>query len=105
MVVIIIFQSLVQDSIMKKKKRRELDEDSEYSEDDRGMSTLFSINHPQWSLESVTIRLTLIAWNIVVHTKAKRSDDYLLTKTGRSMSPQPTKLNNNRHSTPKAGQV
>ncbi|KAF9363426.1 Transcriptional regulator [Mortierella sp. NVP85] len=64
--------SLAQDTL-KKKKRRELDEDSEYSEDDR------------------------------VHTKAKRSDDYLLTKTGRSMSPQP-KPNTNRHSTPKAGQ-
>jgi len=52
----------------------------------------------------IIINLTPIALYTLVHTKAKRSDDYLLTKTGRSMSPQP-KPNTNRHSTPKAGQV
>ncbi|KAK3828845.1 MAG: histone acetyltransferases subunit 3-domain-containing protein [Benniella sp.] len=51
----------------------------------------------------IIIHLTPIALYTLVHTKAKRSDDYLLTKTGRSMSPQP-KPNTNRHSTPKAGQ-
>ncbi|KAG0258488.1 Transcriptional regulator [Mortierella polycephala] len=35
------------------------------------------------------------------HTKAKRSDDFALNK---SMSPQPVKLNPNRHSAPKASQ-
>ncbi|KAF9189449.1 Transcriptional regulator [Haplosporangium sp. Z 767] len=64
--------SLSQDGFQKKKKKRELDEDSEYSEDDRAS-----------------------------HTKAKRSDDFALNK---SMSPQPVKLNSNRHSTPKASQ-
>ncbi|KAF9429560.1 Transcriptional regulator [Entomortierella beljakovae] len=66
---------LVQDGFVKKKRKRDFDDDSEYSEEDRAALP-----------------------------KSKRSDDYLLGKTGRSMSPQPTKLNNNRHSTPKATQ-
>ncbi|KAF8967994.1 Transcriptional regulator [Entomortierella lignicola] len=67
--------SLAQDGFVKKKRKRELEDDSEYSEDDR-----------------------------VALPKSKRSDDYLLNKTGRSMSPQPVKLNPNRHGTPKAVQ-
>jgi hypothetical protein len=39
-IIVCVLQSLAQDT--KKKKRRELDEDSEYSEDDRGMPMLFS---------------------------------------------------------------
>ncbi|KAF9155171.1 Transcriptional regulator [Mortierella sp. AD011] len=68
--------SLGQDGFVKKKRKRDLEEDSEYSEDDR----------------------------VVALPKSKRSDDYLLSKTGRSMSPQPVKLNANRHGTPKASQ-
>ncbi|KAG0198748.1 Transcriptional regulator [Mortierella sp. GBA30] len=68
--------STSQDGFTKKKKKRDLDDDSEYSEDDR----------------------------VLTHPKSKRSDDYLLTKVGRSMSPQPVKLNANRHGTPKASQ-
>ncbi|KAI1311337.1 Transcriptional regulator [Mortierella claussenii] len=65
--------SLAQDGFVKKKRKLNLEDDSEYSEDER-----------------------------VSMPKSKRSDDY--TKTGRSMSPQPAKINNNRHSTPKAAQ-
>ncbi|KAF9939505.1 Transcriptional regulator [Mortierella antarctica] len=68
--------SVSQDGLTKKKKKRELDDDSEYSEDDR----------------------------VLPHPKAKRSDDYSMSKVGRSMSPQPVKLTANRHSTPKASQ-
>ncbi|KAF9347746.1 Transcriptional regulator [Mortierella sp. AD094] len=68
--------SLAQDGFVKKKRKRDLEDDSEYSEDDR----------------------------VVTLPKSKRSDDYLLNKTGRSMSPQPVKLNANRHGTPKAAQ-
>ncbi|KAF9582172.1 Transcriptional regulator [Lunasporangiospora selenospora] len=67
--------SIAQEGFLKKKKKRELDEDSEYSEDDRAP-----------------------------HAKAKRSDEFSLGKVGRSMSPQPTKLNSSRHSAPKASQ-
>ncbi|KAF9091515.1 Transcriptional regulator [Mortierella sp. AD031] len=68
--------SLAQDALTKKKKKREIDEDSEYSEDDR----------------------------VVQAPKVKKSDDFALAKAGRSMSPQPVKPNNNRHNTPKATQ-
>ncbi|KAF9382307.1 Transcriptional regulator [Podila verticillata] len=63
-----------QDSVMKKRKKRDLDEDSEYSEDERA-----------------------------THSKAKRSEDYL-TKAGRSTSPQPVKPSTNRNNTPKSAQ-
>ncbi|KAF9904360.1 Transcriptional regulator [Linnemannia zychae] len=68
--------SLAQDGFTKKKKKREVDDESEYSEDDR-----------------------------VPPPKVKRSDDFAATaKAGRSMSPQPVKVNNNRNNTPKANQ-
>ncbi|KAG0095503.1 Transcriptional regulator [Podila epicladia] len=63
-----------QDGVQKKRKKRDLDEDSEYSEDERA-----------------------------THSKAKRSEDYL-TKVGRSTSPQPVKPATNRNSTPKSAQ-
>ncbi|KAG0280126.1 Transcriptional regulator [Linnemannia exigua] len=68
--------SLPQDGFTKKKKKREVDDESEYSEDDR-----------------------------VAPPKVKRSDDFATTtKAGRSMSPQPVKANSNRNNTPKANQ-
>ncbi|KAG0335457.1 Transcriptional regulator [Podila horticola] len=63
-----------QDSVLKKRKKRELDEDSEYSEDERA-----------------------------THSKAKRSEDFL-AKAGRSTSPQPLKPTTNRNNTPKSAQ-
>ncbi|KAF9421050.1 Transcriptional regulator [Podila epigama] len=63
-----------QDNALKKRKKRDLDDESEYSDDDR-----------------------------VSHSKAKRGDDYL-TKVGRSMSPQPVKPSTSRNNTPKASQ-
>ncbi|KAG0071584.1 Transcriptional regulator [Linnemannia elongata] len=68
--------SLAQDGFTKKKKKREVDEDSEYSEDDRA----------------------------VPPPKVKRSDDLATVKAGRSTSPQPVKPTTNRNNTPKANQ-
>ncbi|KAG0056913.1 Transcriptional regulator [Gryganskiella cystojenkinii] len=67
--------SISQDGFQKKRKKRDLDDDSEYSEDERAAIP-----------------------------KSKRGDDFSLIKTGRSMSPQPMKLAANRASLPKATQ-
>lgn len=102
---------VAQDGLTKKKKKREVDEDSEYSEDDRGMFPLHlsdflaSCNIVTYSSQPNIILFISVTTLAVPPPKVKRSDDFATVKAGRSTSPQPVKPTTNRNNTPKANQV